>query len=275
MSPGNEQDSFGNVDGSGQTRTHLPGDNWGGARRPVRSSRSLITVLGVVVLLVAAIVFANRGETEPTETSGRRPSTAGRTSPTSATGVRPVTGKNGAIPTGYTHDEQGAQSAAANYAVALGSAEMFTTATRTEIVATVYAPGAPGSRQNELARAYGNKDILTSIGLQQDGSAPQGMTFISRVIPAGSKVESYNGDLATVAVWHSTLFGIAGEGSRNPVSEAWYTETFELRWTDGDWKVTKSTQKDGPVPVGRDQMASSAKDMADAVGQFGNFTYAR
>lgn len=72
MSPGDEHDSFGGVGGSGQTRTRLPegnsGDVYGGARRPVRSSRSLITVVGVVVLLVAAIAFANRGVTpEPVE----------------------------------------------------------------------------------------------------------------------------------------------------------------------------------------------------------------
>ncbi|MFF5767971.1 hypothetical protein ACFY8F_36355 [Streptomyces tanashiensis] len=279
MSPGDEHDSFGGVGGSGQTRTRLPegnsGDVYGGARRPVRSSRSLITVVGVVVLLIAAIAFANRGGTEPADAAGPRSGTPGRTAPTSATGVRPVTGKNGTIPTGYAHDDQGAQSAATNYAVALGSVEMFVTATRNEIVTTVYAPDVAGSRQGELDRAYSDKDLLTSIGLRQDGTAPQGMTFISRVIPVGSKVESYNDNSATVAVWYSSLFGIAGEASKNPVSEAWYTDTFELRWVGGDWKVTKSTQKDGPVPVGRDQRASSAQDMEKAVGEFGGFTYAR
>ncbi|MYV40734.1 hypothetical protein GT030_18130, partial [Streptomyces sp. SID1328] len=48
---------------TGHTRTHLPGgDPYGGAprRTPRSSSRSLITVVGVVVLLIAAIAFANR-----------------------------------------------------------------------------------------------------------------------------------------------------------------------------------------------------------------------
>ncbi|MFD3996978.1 hypothetical protein [Streptomyces sp. NPDC058583] len=279
MSPGDEHDSFGGVGGSGQTRTRLPegnsGDVYGGARRPVRSSRSLITVVGVVVLLVAAIAFANRGGGDPADAAGPSSDTPGRTAPTAATGIRPVTGKNGQIPTGYAQDEQGAQSAATNYAVALGSAEMFTTAGRDEIVATVYAPDAAAANRGELDKAYSAEDLLTRIGLQADGTAPQGMTFISRVIPVGSKVENYTADRATVSVWYSSLFGLAGEASKHPVSESWYTDTFELRWVDGGWKVTKSTQKDGPVPVARDQRASSAQDMADAVGQFGGFTYAR
>ena len=45
--------------GSGQTRTRLPdsgsGDAYGDGRRPPRASRSLVTVVGVVVLLIAAI----------------------------------------------------------------------------------------------------------------------------------------------------------------------------------------------------------------------------
>ncbi|WP_017242358.1 hypothetical protein [Streptomyces sp. SS] len=280
MSPGDEHDSFGGVGGSGQTRTRLPegnsGDVYGGApRRPVRSSRSLITVVGVVVVLVAAIAFANRGGGDPADAAGPRAGTPGDTAPTAATGIRPVSGKNGTIPTGYAHDDQGAQSAATNYAVALGSAEMFSASERSEIVHAVYAPSAIAARQGDLDKVYTDKEFLSRIGLQEDGTAPQGLTFISRVIPVGAKVESYAEDKATVAVWYSSLFGLAGEGSRNPVSEAWYTGSYELQWVGGDWKVTGFSQQDGPVPVGRDQRASTSQEMSDAVGQFGGFTYAR
>ncbi|MER6099358.1 hypothetical protein ABT154_26610 [Streptomyces sp. NPDC001728] len=279
MSPGDEHDSFGGVGGSGQTRTRLPegnsGDVYGGARRPVRSSRSLITVVGVVVVLVAAIAFANRGGGDPADAAGPSGTTHGKAAPTAATGVRPVTGKNGRIPTGYPHDDQGAQSAATNYAVALGSAEMFTTVGRNEIVQAVYAPATIAARQGELDKVYTDKGFLGRVGLQEDGTAPAGLTFISRVIPVGSKVESYADDKATVSIWFSSLFGLAGEGSQNPVTESWYTTSYELRWGDGDWKVTGFSQKDGPVPVGRDQRASTAQEMSDAVGQFGGFTYAR
>ncbi|NUK38726.1 hypothetical protein HRW12_34390, partial [Streptomyces lunaelactis] len=68
---GRTDEGFG---GSGQTRTRLPGggdtDVYGGARRPVRNSRSLITVVGVVVLLIAAIAFANQGGGDDDAPSG-------------------------------------------------------------------------------------------------------------------------------------------------------------------------------------------------------------
>ncbi|MET9431358.1 hypothetical protein [Streptomyces sp. NPDC003036] len=270
--------SLGDENDGGQTRTRLPdggtGDVYGGARRPARNSRSLITVVGVVVLLIAAIAFANRSGTGE-GTSDDTAKGPGAGAPTSATGVRPVTGKDGTIPTGYAHDEQGAQSAAANYAVALGSDGMYHAEQRQAIVNAVYAPDVAAARRGALDKVYSDSKFLTSIGLNPDGTPPSGMTFVSRFTPVGSKVERFSEDTATVAVWYSALFGLAGEGSKNPVSESWYTNTFELKWVNGDWKVTDFTQKDGPVPVGRDQAASSAEEMSGAVQQFGGFTYAR
>ncbi|MFF2847192.1 hypothetical protein ACFVT5_12735 [Streptomyces sp. NPDC058001] len=270
---GRDDDEFG---GSGQTRTRLPerdGDGYGSARRAGRTpSRSLVTVVGVVVLLIAAIAFANRGggdSSSNNDTSNAKPA------PTAASGTQPVDAKNAGIPSGFAHDRQGAESAAANYAVALGSAEMFSTDRRRAIVTAVYTPDAAAGRQADLDTAYSAEDFLTGIGLDRDGSAPDGQTFISRVIPVGTKVEKFSADSATVAVWNSSLFGLAGEGSKNPVTENWYTTTYELRWNGGDWKVADFDQKDGPVPTGRDQTASTADELTKAVEQYGGFTYAR
>ncbi|OAH13347.1 hypothetical protein [Streptomyces jeddahensis] len=269
---GRTDDDFG---GSGQTRTRLPerrGDVYGGARRPGRSSsRSLVTVVGVVVLLIAAIAFANRGGDDSSAESGERADAA----PTAASGERPVSAKDGEIPSGFGRDREGAQSAAANYSVALGSADMFNKARRHDIVNAVYAPDVAAKRQSALDEAYSSEKFLTNIGLSKDGTAPTGTTFVSRVIPAGTKVKSYSSDTATVDVWYTSLFGLAGETTTNPVAESWYTTTYELRWVKGDWKVTDFQQKDGPVPVGRDQTASTADDMAKAVEEYGGFTYAR
>lgn len=275
MSPGDEQGY--DYPETGHTRTRLPDpDPYGGApRRPHRSSsRSLVTVVGVVVLLIAAIAFANRGEDSPgdgTTTKDDQP----RAASTAASGTKPVDTKTGNIPTGFPHTEQGAQSAAANYAVALGSAEMFNTAWRHRIVDTVYTPEVAAAKQSAMDSAYSNERFLTNIGLARDGSAPKGQTFVSRVIPVGTKVTSSEPDATTVEVWYTSLFGLSGEASKNPVTESWYTTTYKLKWADGDWKITDFQQKDGPVPVGRDQTASTADDMTKAVEEYGGFTYAR
>ncbi|MFK8912681.1 hypothetical protein [Streptomyces sp. YS-3] len=283
MSLGDEHDSrrtedaYSTVGGTRQTRTRLPegegADVYGGARRPVRASRSLIMVVGVVALLVAAIAFANRGDSGG-GTASDDPKQSG-SKPTAASGVKPVEGKNGGIASGFAQTEQGAQSAAANYVVALGSEGMYNQARRHEIVGAVYAPDVAAARQGDLDRAYSGPEFLSRIGLKPDGTAPNGLIFISRFNPVGSKVEAYGNGNASVSVWYSALFGLAGEGSKNPVSEGWYTNTFQLKWVGNDWKVTDYTQKDGPAPVGRDQAAATAKDMADAVEQYGGFTYAR
>ena len=117
-------------DDTGQTRTRMPerdGDPYGGSRRGGRSpSRSLVTVVGVVVILIAAIAFANRGGGDSAaDDGGGGGGDAPKASSTAASGQKPVDGKAAGIPSGFAHDKQGAESAAANYAVALGSAEMF------------------------------------------------------------------------------------------------------------------------------------------------------
>ncbi|MGW1521723.1 hypothetical protein [Streptomyces sp. NPDC001588] len=261
--------------GVGQTRTRLPeraGDVYGGARRGRSSSRSLVTVVGVVVLLIAAIAFANRGGGDSSSDSGdNKPNT----SATAASGTRPVKSKSSGIPSGFAHDQQGAASAAANYGVALGSTGMFDAAQRHTIVDAVYTPQVATNRQADLDRAYSNKEFLSNIGLTSDGTAPGGATFVSRIIPVGTKVTKYSSVSATVELWYTSLFGLSGDASTNPVSESWYTTTYQLKWTNGDWKVTDFTQKDGPVPVGRDQKASTADDMTKAVEEYGGFTYAR
>ncbi|MDV9190049.1 hypothetical protein R6L23_17845 [Streptomyces sp. SR27] len=278
MSPGDEHDSFGGVGGSGQTRTRLPegnsGDVYGGARRPVRSSRSLITVVGVVVVLVAAIAFANRGGGDPADAAGPSGTTNAKAAPTAATGVRPVTGKNGRIPTGYPHDDQGAQSAATNYAVALGSAEMFTTAGRNEIVRATHDPAVTDDLVKRLDASY-TAGFLTGIGLEANGTAPSGLTFVSRTIPVGAKVRDYTDTSATVDVWCTGLVGLAGAGSTKPVTSTWFTLTQKLTWVGGDWRISSSSQTEGPTPVNGDNRASMADEIAEAVEGYGGFTYAR
>ncbi len=272
-----EAGASGGYGGTGQTRTtRLPDrdhDVYGGARRGGRSSsRSLVTVVGVIVLLIAAIAFANRGggNSASTDDVASQPEAAS----TAASGNRPVTKKAGGIPTGFAHDEQGAQSAAANYAVALGSADMFNKAKRDAILQTIMSPSRVSQFQSTLDRAY-TAAFNKNVGLNEDGSTPAGYTFVSRTSPIGSKVTEPSADNATVEVWCGGLLGLAGENSTNPVTSSWFTITMKLEWTGGDWKIVTHSQKDGPAPVPGDERASSADEMAKAVEEYGGFTYAR
>ncbi|MCS0600625.1 hypothetical protein NX794_05170 [Streptomyces sp. LP11] len=275
MTPGDDQSpGYGDT---GHTRTRLPDpDPYGGAprRTPRRSSsRGLVTVVGVVVLLIAAIAFANRDndKTADDSTAGpTRPSTAA----TAPTGTKPVTTTTSNIPTGYAHTEQGAQSAAANYAVALGSAEMFTRATRDAIVQTVITPSRVPSSKAAFDKAY-TPAFSKSLGLKDDGTAPTGYTFVSRTTPIGTKVTESTSDTATVEVWCSGLLGLTGEKSTNPVTNSWFTITMRLEWASGDWKIVTHSQKDGPAPLPGDDKAADSQEISKAVNEYGGFSYAR
>ncbi|MET9771629.1 hypothetical protein [Streptomyces sp. NPDC006415] len=289
MSPGDEHDyrgkdhgsrpddPYSTLGGTRQTRTRLPDGDPGHphTRRPARNSRSLVTITGIVVILVAAIAFANRGGgSEDDASPGAKTSGAAGSAPTAATGTKPVQGKNGTIASGFAHDEQGAQSAAANYSVALVSAEILKPEQRSDIVNRIFTADKAVELEGKFDQAY-DKDFLDRVGLDEDGNAPDGLTYISRTAPVGTKVTDYAASSATVEVWCTGVFGTAGVSSTNPVSNDWFTMSLKLRWVDNDWKVESFTQKDGPSPVNMDRTASSADEMAKAVQEFGGFTYAR
>ncbi|MFK0061772.1 hypothetical protein ACIQTN_21350 [Streptomyces werraensis] len=262
-------------DDTGRTRTRLPeasGDPYGGARRNGRSSsRSLVTVVGVVVLLIAAIAFANRGGGDSDAEEGGDSPKAAATAPT---GEKPVSAGASGIPAGFAHDRQGAESAAANYAVVLGSGGMFKKDSRHSILGAIYTPDATEKLRPAMDQAY-SADFLSKLGLDANGNPPQGSTFVSRTIPVGTKVEQYDDNSARVAVWYMGLIGMSGEKSTDPVTTTWKTWTFELQWIDGDWKISADTQKDGPAPVPGDDRAASSEEISKAVEEYGGFTYAR
>ncbi|MCO4700231.1 hypothetical protein LRR80_06336 [Streptomyces sp. RO-S4] len=264
-------------DDTGRTRTRLPegsGDPYGGARRSGRSSsRSLVTVVGVVVLLIAAIAFANRGggDSDAEEGGGGDSPKAAATAPS---GEKPVSAGEAGVPAGFPHTRQGAESAAANYAVVLVSADILKPDRRTEIVRQVFVSEKQASLEDRFDRAY-TKEFLGSIGLDENSNAAPGETYVSRTMPIGTKVTSYSDTEAGVDVWCSGVFGTAGEKTTNPVTSDWFTMTLQLRWADGDWKVDSFAQKDGPAPVPGDNKASTAEEMATAVQEYGGFTYAR
>lgn len=223
-------------------------------------------MVGVVVLLIAAIAFANRGGSDSAsgeDGDGNKP----KTSATAPSGTRPVQ-------SGFAHDAQGAQSAAANYAVTLVSADIFKPDRRDEIVRQVFVADKQAALTEKFDKVY-SQEFLSTIGLDKNGNATGGNTYVSRTMPIGTKATQYSDTTATVDVWCTGVFGTAGEKTTTPVSSDWFTMTLQLRWVDSDWKVESFSQKDGPAPVPGDNKASSSDELSKAVQEYGGFTYAR
>jgi len=268
------------------TRTRFPEGHGthGGATRRAQPRRALVTVVSIIVLLIAALAFANRGshhsaagsgDNAPSTTAGSSGSHGGSSAPTAPTGEKPVTGKSAAgIPSGFAHTEQGAQSAAANYAVALGGDGMFDANRRHQIVGAISDTSTVNALQAGFDRDY-SASFNAQIGLTSDGHAPSGQTFVSRTLPAGAKTTAYSDSAADVSIWCAGLFGLAGNDSTKPVTNSWFTVTFKLKWNGSDWKVLQTGQTKGPTPVSGDNPISTADEIAGAVQGFGGFTYAR
>ncbi|GGZ80248.1 MULTISPECIES: hypothetical protein [Streptomyces rochei group] len=265
MSLGDDHQSSGGHGGMSGTRVRLPEEEGGHRRGGRSSSRSLVTVVGVVVLLIAAIAFANRGgdESGSSDAAADKP----KTSSTAPSGTAPVQ-------SGFAHDEQGAQSAAANYAVTLVSADILKPSRRAEIVRQVFVDDKQAALTDKFNTAY-SREFLSSIGLDESGNAARGSTYVSRTMPIGTKATQYSDTAATVEVWCTGVFGTAGEKTTRPVTSDWFTLTLQLRWVGDDWKVESFSQKDGPAPVPGDNKASNADEMSKAVQEYGGFTYAR
>ncbi|MEV6212286.1 hypothetical protein [Kitasatospora sp. NPDC051914] len=261
------------------TRTRLPVGEQPShqtARQP-RPVRTLLTVLLVVTLLVIAISIANRGKPDPSPGTGATGSGDNATpsaAATAPTGTRPVDTTANGIANGFPHTDQGAQSAAANYATALGSAEMFQTAARHGIVDTLADPTVTDRLQQRLDAAFTTENNAR-FGLDAQGKAPKGLTFVSRTVPVGTRTTNYADTATKVEVWCTGLHGLAGESSTRPVAQDWYTLTVTMRWNGSDWKVTDFDRAAGPAPVPGDQQAATAQEITDAVQRFGGFRYAR
>ncbi|MFE4398320.1 MULTISPECIES: hypothetical protein [Streptomycetaceae] len=263
-----------------RTRTRLPVGEQSSPQQNHRQSRplrALLAVLVVVTLLVVAIAIANRvtpGSGSGTGGGGASADRAGSGAGPAPSGDQPVGTTVNGIPTGYPHTEPGAQSAATNYAVAIGSADMFRTDSRHGIITTIADPDALAGLQGRLDQGFGG-DTATRYGLDAQGHAPKGLTFVSRTVPVGTKSTGYSDGDAKVEVWCTGLTGLAGEHSVQPVTTNWFTLTLSLHWTGSDWKLTDYTSRQGPAPLPADQQAATADEITGAVQQFGGFRFAR
>ncbi len=225
--------------------------------------KTLVLILTGVVLLVGVLAVANRNRPAATTQTALAPPPSGQAPP-----ERTVAG----ISVGHPRTEVGAESAAANYAVAYGSAAMFQSETRRAVIDAIVDPAVRPTLAPQLDEAFAV--AATRLGLQPNGTPPRGLRFVCRTFPLGTRVVNYQKSEATVEVWTTGVIGLAGLESPTPVTESWQTVTITLRWADNNWKLTKTSQRDGPTPILANQPPSSGDIIADAVTTFGELRYA-
>lgn len=267
-----------------QTVIRLPKNPYDGEFKAPRARRGRGVLALAALVVVVAVVIAISSSKHDTGNTGQGASTGvgGGVPPATATvGSSASTGSSSpAFPTGsasgalvgYPDTKDGAVAAAANFVAAYGSDAMMTADSRHKLVKAIADPAIEPTLQQKLDQAFAL--AAQGFGLDKNGDAPTGQTFVSRAVPFGTTVTDYSTTKATVAVWINMIAGTAGQGSTHPVSETWATVTLNLTWVDGDWKWSSFNQAEGPTPVPAGQQVSSSSDLQQAVKQFARLRYA-
>lgn len=240
--------------------------------RRVRLTHLLGAALVVLLLAAAALQLTSGSKRQqPASTPAATPLQA----PAGAGGIAvpPVAGAtqlvNG-VAVGYPHTAAGAVAAATNYLVAQSDPQMYVADRRHAVLETI---AAPGQADQLIAQVEpGIQLAARGLGLDASGRSNDGV-LVSRVLPLGWHLDSYQSDRARVAVWYGTLAGVAALHSQTPVTTEYATESIDLVWAAGDWKWSGLVHADGPAPVGGVQPPSSADQIALAVQSFQPYAY--
>jgi hypothetical protein len=215
--------------------------------RPERRGRLAAGLLGALLVLGVGV------------TLGRATSPGATTlQPEPASEPGPVNLAAG-VPSGFERSEAGAVAAAANYTVVLGGKANLDPAYGET---TYHRFALPEARDDLLRRA---QDFAATVEDAAHLAADPALAL--RAAPLGYRVEQYSADEAIIDVWYAAV----GVGTAElPMTTAWGTDRFTLRWAEGDWKVASITGHTGPEPpTGTEPDAG----LAAGINGFHDFTY--
>jgi hypothetical protein len=267
-----------------QTVIRLPKDPYDNEFKAPRGRRGRgVLALAAVVVVVAAVIAINSSKHNNSSASqGASTGVGGGVPPATATVGQSTsagapsspafpTSSVGSVLVGYPNSQAGAEAAAANYLSAFASDAMVHPDSRHQLIQAIADPAIVSTLQKSLDDAFGR--TLSAYGLDAQGNPPKGQTFVYRNVPIGVIVQSYTSAKAVVAVWDTTIDGIAGQGSTEPITQTWSTSTLTLTWVGNDWRLNTFAQADGPTPVST-QQGSLPADIQKAVQQFARLRYA-
>lgn len=205
-------------------RAHQPG--------PV----AVVAIGAAVIALIAGLLLVALGAPHHSAESVGDNSAPPTLTAVATNSAGPITQRAG-LPAGFTHDQNGATSAAIAYATASQRWLYFTDDQITAAVTAIATPSAAPRLSGDVVT-----DVRTA--RQRLGASPGRVWWLVR--PLAWHVESYRADQATVAVWTVTV--LSADKVAAPQCE-WVTVTVDLVWVDGDWRVDAVRDTKGPTPV--------------------------
>jgi len=199
-------------------------------RLAVAGAAALVFLTG----MAARGAVGDRGESEPQ-------AEAAPASPTET---------NESTPAGFARSRDGAREAAIAYTATLSQRLLYLEPEAAE--AAVRAVAADASVETIT------RDVLAALEtVREPLAAGTGATWWV-VEPLAAKVEAHTTDRARVSVWMVRV--LSRPGVVVPQS-SWVTETVELVWERGDWRLWSDETSPGPTPVldGSDVPTSAAE----------------
>lgn len=153
-------------------------------------------------------------------------------------------------PAGFARSRDGAREAAVAYTATLSQRLLYLEPDAAE--AAVRAVAAEASADTLT------NDVLAGLRTVREPLATGTGATWWVVEPLAAKVEAYTADRARVSVWVVRV--LSRQGVVVPQS-SWVTETVELVWEGGDWRLWSNESTPGPTPVldGSDVPASAAE----------------
>jgi hypothetical protein len=159
----------------------------------------------------------------------------------------------------------GAAAVAGRALVAFGGESVLEPSSLSTILHRFAAPSArPGL---EAVYSQAETSLRTRFGL---AGQPKPVVLV-RTVPLGYHVDSFSSKRAEVAVW--TLAVLGSGATFDPVA-SWRTQTVQLVWQKGAWKVVAFGSANGPTPALADgQQPSTPVELFTAIPRMQEFAH--
>ena len=231
--------------------------------------------VGATAVVIVAVVLGQRGD-------GRRAAPAGsaaRSQPQTRAGVAvpaPPLGAagpegpgprrtEGDVPVGFARTEDGAVAAATTYLSTLHGLALGDASAREKAVRRMAAPAAPGIVDETLA----GMAFLDSVVEEARTALPSARAFL-REVPVAYDLSRFDPSKARVEVWSLGVVLIEG---RTQATEVWSTNTVELAWEQGDWRLWTWARVPGPVPAASLDPPTDPAEVLAAINGWEGYRY--
>ena len=180
----------------------------------------------------------------------------------------PVTSASQALgrraPAASAHTRAGAVASAARSITASGGNVLLEPSRLRALVQRI----ASNASRAQLIDAFAEASSQTRTRLGAD-TVPRPVILL-RAAPVGYRVERYSPAAATIAVWY---VGIVGSGAIVQPQQSWRTETVELVWERGAWKVDSFASTVGPTPALTASDSEPSGELFTTIPSFREFGY--